>query len=115
MRDYRINADVVSVTKDHGVLALGFSDTVAGQGQPIYLLLQRAGKDKAIYVEVNDQINSGYDLITAIADGPGELTIKVKPEFRQLGSPETIRVTYAVTDRNAEAVREGLKQIMDET
>ena len=114
MKEYRINANVVSLTKDDGILTLGFSDTVATDDQPIYLLLQRAEGEKAIYVEINDQLNSSYDIIMEIANRPGDLIIKVKPEFKKLGNPETIHVTYTATTQNTEAVHEGLKQIISE-
>ena len=113
MNEYRINADVVNWTNAEGVLTLGFLNTTNGQGQPIYLLLQRAERETAVYIEVNDQINSGYDLITALSDKGGDLAVMVRSEFQGLGNAGTIRVTYPLTDRNREVVQEGIKQIMN--
>ena len=112
MKEHRINADVVSFTTDGGIQTLAFAEKQEGERQPAYLLIQRAKTDRDVYVEVNDQINSGYNLISAMTTGRGELTMKVKPEFRNLGNPDSIRLTYAPTDQNTKVVDEGLRQIM---
>lgn len=107
MKQYHIKADTVSFSAEGGILTLAFAET-----DKAYLLMQRDDDDSAVYLEVNDQINSGYNLVSALTLGPGELSMTVNPEFHNLGNPDTIRITYPNTDQNTKAVREGLKQVM---
>jgi hypothetical protein len=74
----RITASLVTSDLVDGIETLGFSETQSGDGR--YVILEKGADDETIYLEIDDQINSGYDAVDgySVKEGRVELSL-MKP------------------------------------
>lgn len=73
---YRFSASKVSFSEEDNVLTVGFASTESDA----YVLFQRdlnfgGPDDEGVYIELNDQINSGYSLVTKCVVAPNQLIV----------------------------------------
>jgi hypothetical protein len=83
-----------------------------GNGSGGYLIFQRSGKtvsgDLGVYVELNDQSNSGYGLIRECRIGREEVVVDLT---QALTGAVTIRVKLSVDDEAFREFMEGMNNV----
>lgn len=109
----QLHADVVTLTLEDGTCTLGFA-TRSAQYPNEYLILQRAEdgrSDPGIYVEVDDQLYSGYGLVAHARAENHRLELNLK---RPLGGTPAASfvVTFAESPTNEASVRRGVQSIL---
>ena len=83
-----------------------------GDGSADYLMFQRSLEndcaDRGIYVELNDQINSGYDLVQTCRIQRQELVVDLT---EPVGGADAIRVKLSIEDKPFRRFVDGMKII----
>ncbi len=81
---YRFSASNVSFAEEDNVLTVGFASTESDA----YVLFQRdlnfgGPDDEGVYIELNDQVNSGYSLVTKCVVAPNQLIVMLAQPLLQ--------------------------------
>ena len=82
-----------------------------------YIVLQRAESeehDDGVYLEIDDQINSGYNLVQSASCENAVLTLKIEPCFQRLASPSDVVVRFQENDETRARIDLGTRKILQD-
>jgi len=105
----KFTADTATYDMIEGAHVVGLA---IGIGADVYLILQRSGiegpDDWGIYIELNDQANSGYGLVRECRIGCDTVEIDLN---KPLAGVTAIKISLAVDDVAFNRFLEGMKDI----
>lgn len=93
-----------------------FFARTSGKGEILdYLLVMRAegdGLDNAVYLEVNEQLLAGHDLIREARMTGNVITLALHEPASTLGGIDEIVLTYEETDENRASLERGAFRVL---
>ena len=115
MSTFNLHANKVSLDVINGAWVLSFGETSPTGDVSHYLMLQRAEceeYDEGIYLEIDDQKNSGFNLVKRARCAGGRLTLDIEPCLQRLGSPSEVVVSFHEDERSRAQIDRGTKKIL---
>ena len=111
--DRILKTEIVSFDQSEATFTLGFAHQKDGEISE-YLILERSNEpedDDGVYLEIDDQIHSGYNLVQNLLKSEGFIDLELSKE---LGNPpaKKIRVEFDATPENEKKVENGFSKIL---
>jgi hypothetical protein len=116
MNDYTLNATKVIFDKIDAEIILSFGRFSATGDVLAYVMLQKSTvpeEDFGVYIEIDDQGNSGYEMIKAIETATGYIQIKLTKPLSENLPVTNIIVSYPSSAENDDVVEKGLLALQD--
>ena len=112
----QLTATEIELDEEDDILILGFRDS----NETNYLVLSQnmdeiEADGKTLYIEINDQLFGGYDLIKELTIGNQELEIKLNNEGIEILKTEEIDVKFLSDNFNPEYLKLVFQRILKDS